>query len=705
MMANNARTGGYGGMTDNNPQAARDEQLKIMLAELNNPKYQQDAPWIQREIQRLGGTVPSYAPAASAPAEPTPGAQLVGAMGSPEANAAMAESAQGGMFAPTENTGAQLIGPMGLPPAAAAMDAARGGGAFSQLAAAPEQPQAAVQERPGALSQVAQQDPFKLPTPQEALAMYMPQDNSQGRYLAMAAGFGKETQTGSFGAQLGNVAASVAQQKMEQDKLRMQYLPQIMQQVAAQQMLVADARNAAAIAARYAPGQPQGTAPQAQSGNPSMAQGSPVQPGQAQGQTGQQGPGQAQGAGQTQPGPAAQSGAVGAPVAAGNGFAYPPTQAELDAIQMLPAGTRMKAMSDLLQKHSELTGPALLAAQAGYPPGTPGFQQYMQAAAAKGNYIPPTSLRPGSPYIGSDMKLHTTPSAAPQGYQNVVDANDKWSTIPVAGGLDAEQASSRAKALGAAGAKPTTVYDPVTHQPVFSNAALDAQRGNGTTPPGTQQGVAPALAPGVAQGDELAQKDLSTRYSTLRDQNAQAQKTSSYLTEMQTLASKAIVGPMSDKINYLNNLLAASGISERATDRATAGALFDKYANNIVVSQGVGSLGTDAARNLVQAANPNAHMTQAAIDEAATVLKGASVLTQAKLQALAPHGNSHNPVGYQQAEQTFDTLSDPILWKNLARYRTLTPGSDAAKAFITSTLKSDPDFLSKMQTLHDIKAY
>ena len=90
------------------------------------------------------------------------------------------------------------------------------------------------QETQGALSQVAPQreQPVDIA---EMLRQYMPQDNSQSRYLALAAGFAAPTRTGSFGEQLGNVASAMQQQRSEQDKLRSQYVPLIMQQVAAQQ--------------------------------------------------------------------------------------------------------------------------------------------------------------------------------------------------------------------------------------------------------------------------------------------------------------------------------------------------------------------------------------------------------------------------------------------------------------------------------------
>lgn len=86
----------------------------------------------------------------------------------------------------------------------------------------------------GALSQVPA--PRNAPVDMAAmLKQFMPQDDSRSRYMALAAGFGSATKTGSLGEQIGNVASAMQQQKMEQEKIRSQYVPLIMQQVAGQQ--------------------------------------------------------------------------------------------------------------------------------------------------------------------------------------------------------------------------------------------------------------------------------------------------------------------------------------------------------------------------------------------------------------------------------------------------------------------------------------
>lgn len=69
----------------------------------------------------------------------------------------------------------------------------------------------------------------------EMLSKFVPEDDSSGKYLAMAAAFGRPTGFGTFGETMANVADALNEQKMNQQKLRAQYAPLIMQQVAQQQ--------------------------------------------------------------------------------------------------------------------------------------------------------------------------------------------------------------------------------------------------------------------------------------------------------------------------------------------------------------------------------------------------------------------------------------------------------------------------------------
>lgn len=125
-----------------------------------------------------------------------------------------------------EEPGAKLIGPIGLPPAAAALAEA---GALSRVQLPESEP-----EHVGALSAAKPQreQPIDISA---LLRQYVPEDNSQSKYLALAAGLLAPTKTGRLSEQVHNVAAAMQQQKAEQEKTRAHYIPLIMQQVAAQQ--------------------------------------------------------------------------------------------------------------------------------------------------------------------------------------------------------------------------------------------------------------------------------------------------------------------------------------------------------------------------------------------------------------------------------------------------------------------------------------
>lgn len=89
----------------------------------------------------------------------------------------------------------------------------------------------------GALSMVA---PSERPQREEIdfeemLQRYVPNDNSSARYLALASALTMPTRSGSFGETMHNVANAMMLEKQNQQKLRAQYAPLIMQQIAAQQ--------------------------------------------------------------------------------------------------------------------------------------------------------------------------------------------------------------------------------------------------------------------------------------------------------------------------------------------------------------------------------------------------------------------------------------------------------------------------------------
>jgi len=176
---------------------------------------------------------------------------------------------------------------------------------------------------------------------------------------------------------------------------------------------------------------------------------------------------------------------------------------------------------------------------AGIQQGSPQWNATLQAAVDKATRIEPTSLRPGAPYIGSDNQIHTTPSAAPAGYENLTPDNGRtWQTVPIAGGLDAIRASTAAQAGGKAQYELQQVWDPTANggkggfvQQTTANVADAASGGApsslpkplrnnnpGAVSPGGQVATYPDLQTGVAKLDQnLANYANDPKVKTLGD--------------------------------------------------------------------------------------------------------------------------------------------------------------------------------------------
>lgn len=189
------------------------------------------------------------------------------------------------------------------------------------------------------------------------------------------------------------------------------------------------------------------------------------------------------------------------------------------------------------------------------------------------------------------------------------------------------------------------------------------------------------------------------RHAALTSANSEASNTISYLQQIQSLAPKAATGQFSDKLTLLNSLLSyVPGVSERATDAVTATNLLNKYSNQIVARLGsTGSLSTDAARSILESANPNSHMNPAAIQEAAGNLIGAQHQIQAKKSLLDPVAATRDPIAYQKAETAFDQAADPRIfqWKSM-------PAGPARDAFKAKIMAQDPTLGAKAQALQGL---
>ncbi|UIY60082.1 hypothetical protein [Burkholderia cepacia] len=230
----------------------------------------------------------------------------------------------------------------------------------------------------------------------------------------------------------------------------------------------------------------------------------------------------------------------------------------------------------------------------------------------------------------------------------------------------------------------------------------DIVRRAGAAPAAGGGAIYAAQPPGLVSGANAAstnqQGELSKRWSDLVAQNQQAQGVVSNLQNIKTLAAKAVVGPQSDRLNYVNGLLSLAG-SDRATQMLDANALLDKNSNQIIAKLSQGGMGTDAARAILQSAYPNSHMTQGAINEAADNLIGAQQMVQAKARVLAPLRNSNDASGYTNAELTFDQNADPRIFQY-----TGIKDPTARAAFAKNLIAQDPGIVDKIQALQKLGA-
>lgn len=230
----------------------------------------------------------------------------------------------------------------------------------------------------------------------------------------------------------------------------------------------------------------------------------------------------------------------------------------------------------------------------------------------------------------------------------------------------------------------------------------DIVRRAGAAPAAGGGAIYAAQPPGLVSGANAAstnqQGELSKRWSDLVAQNQQAQGVVSNLQNIKALAAKAVVGPQSDRLNYVNGLLSLAG-SDRATQMLDANALLDKNSNQIIAKLSQGGMGTDAARAILQSAYPNSHMTQGAINEAADNLIGAQQMVQAKARVLAPLRNSNDAAGYTNAELTFDQNADPRIFQY-----TGIKDPTARAAFAKNLIAQDPGIVDKIQALQKLGA-
>lgn len=213
----------------------------------------------------------------------------------------------------------------------------------------------------------------------------------------------------------------------------------------------------------------------------------------------------------------------------------------------------------------------------------------------------------------------------------------------------------------------------------------------------------PVRYPGFAGADPLVQKTREGQIALMQkdfepqfQRSSNAQGTINNLQQIMGYAQGARTGQMSDKLRLVDSVLSMMG-SQDATQRQIAGDLLGKNANQIVARLGNGDMGTDAARQILISAYPNAKMMSEAIEEAAQNLIAQQHLVRARTQILSPKYSGGDFQGYNETAQQFDALADPRIfqWKAMPNG----PAKDAYRAAIT---KQDPTLMQKAKALAEL---
>lgn len=181
------------------------------------------------------------------------------------------------------------------------------------------------------------------------------------------------------------------------------------------------------------------------------------------------------------------------------------------------------------------------------------------------------------------------------------------------------------------------------------------------------------------QARNSAAANMTTHFDGL---NASAQSvplTTALTKTIQGLAPEAFTGVGGDKKQYMAGVLRAFGANPTG-DAQTDTNLLNKAIAQLNISS---PAGTDAARALVEAGQPNSKMDPQAIKEAAGTIAGQVKMNQAERDFLTTtryrNGGAGDPQAYQQGRQTFEANADPRIWQYEELANT---DRGAARAFI-----------------------
>lgn len=359
--------------------------------------------------------------------------------------------------------------------------------------------------------------------------------------------------------------------------------------------------------------------------------------------------------------------------------------------------------------------------------GSPQWNQALAGAVSKANYVAPVQVAQGN--VALDPRTNQPIMQNPKMADGMA-ADFSNPMKPTASAVPGYAAGNAANVGAAEGAKADAAIRDVT----LPNGATVPMRAGPAAAAGSASWTGGQLPPqalaqlqaGAAQGNPDAkaalaayqqaqpqlgadptiqaartnkQTALAEKWRPLNDAVSNAQTINSRLDTIKDLATRASTGQFADKLQFSNSLLSLAG-SEKATDAATAKALLDKNASQIVAQLGQGGLGTDAARAIIGSAYPNSHMPAPAIAEAVDNLKAANSMQVAKAGVLQQHMLNNDPVAYQKAETQFNAAADPRIFQWHAM-----PAGDAKNAYARKLMQQDPAIAKRISSLDSMGAF
>ena len=221
------------------------------------------------------------------------------------------------------------------------------------------------------------------------------------------------------------------------------------------------------------------------------------------------------------------------------------------------------------------------------------------------------------------------------------------------------------------GLAPGIILD-LNGQPHYVGGSAQGPNGaTGTTPWATRPGV---------EAQSGAAADMSKHFENLNLASQNLPLATALTKTIEGLSPNAYVGVGGDKKQFLSGVLNALGIHATG-DAQTDTNLLSKAMAQLNMST---PAGTDAARVLVEAGQPNTKMDPAAIKEAAGTVLGQVRMNAAERNFLQTQRYSNGGAGdiqrYQEGRQKFEANADPRIWQ----YEDLLKSNrKAAQAFIS----------------------